>query len=215
MPIMAVLTVTGIMLGLVRWLLSPGYEGGQTINLTLVVPGWRGARLLWLVRLLERLVLAGKIGLRLTGSVGHFAHGGGGHSLLPLVFALLKALVAGTLSIVLRASEMRIVLAILLLRRRNHSVVVLGMLIIIFGRNRITGGLRVTGQLDVFFCNVGGIAPYFHIGSIRLEDARHWIVTLAMVIAPAHPLVLTVSHDFPAANPFNMGRVAARRRALP
>jgi hypothetical protein len=213
MPIMAVLPVAGIMLGLVRWLLSPGYEGGQTINLTLVVPGWHGAGLLWLVRLLERLVLAGKIGLRLTGSVGHFAHWG--HPLLPLVFALLKALVAGTLSIVLRASEMRIVLAILLLCRRNHSVVVLGMLIIIFGRNRIAGGLCVTGQLDVFFCNVGGVAPYFHIGSIRLEDARHWIVTFAMVIAPAHPLVLTVSHDFPAANPFNLGRVAARRRALP
>ena len=212
---MAVLTVTGIMLGLVRWLLSPGYEGGQTINLDSGCP-----RLAWG----ETAVVGAVAGT--TGPRGEDRAAAHGFRRAfrprwrwpfpaPLVFALLKALVAGTLSIVLRASEMRIVLAILLLRRRNHSVVVLGMLIIIFGRNRITGGLRVTGQLDVFFCNVGGIAPYFHIGSIRLEDAGHWIVTFAVVIAPAHPLVLTVSHDFPAANPFNMGRVAARRRALP
>jgi hypothetical protein len=30
-------------------------------------------------------------------------------------------------------------------------------------------------------------------------------VTLAVIVAPAHPLVLTVSHDLPVANPFNCG----------
>jgi hypothetical protein len=58
--------------------------------------------------------------------------------------------------------------------------------------------------LNVFFCDVRWITADFHIRPVRLEYARHWIVTLAMVISPAHPLVLTVSHDLPAANPFSL-----------
>jgi hypothetical protein len=38
-------------------------------------------------------------------------------------------------------------------------------------------------------------------------------VTLAVVVAPAHALVLTVSHDSPIANPFIVA--ACRRRASP
>src|ERR1700704_3909282 len=40
-------------------------------------------------------------------------------------------------------------------------------------------------------------AANLDIGSIRLEDPGHRI--LALTVASAHPLVLTVSHDSPAA----------------
>src|SRR3974390_1292974 len=98
---------------------------------------------------------------------------------------------------------MRVVLPVLLLGRRNHAVIVLGMLIIILGCNRIAGRLRVARELNVFFRDMRWITANFHIRPVGLIYARHWIVALAMVIPPAHPLVLTVSHGFPASNPFH------------
>ena len=69
--------------------------------------------------------------MRLARAVGHVA----GRSVLPVIIALIKAVVARPLGIALDASEVRIVLSKLLLRRCDHAVVVLGMLIIVFGGN--------------------------------------------------------------------------------
>src|ERR1700675_4504124 len=139
------------------------------------------------------------IGLWLARAVSRFANGA--HWGLPFFLTLIEALVAPPLHVVLGPSEVRIILSILLLRRRDHAVIVLSVLIIIFRCNRITGRLRVARKLNVFFCDMRWIAANFHIWPVRLEYAHHWIVALAMVVSPAHPLVLTVSHDLPAANP--------------
>ena len=96
------------------------------------------------------------------------------------------------------ARQMRIVLAELLLRHRDEAVVVLGMLVIVLGRNRIAGRLRVARELNVFLGNVRGVSPDFDVGSVRLVDARHRVLTFAVMITTAHALaVLTVSHDSP------------------
>jgi hypothetical protein len=78
---------------------------------------------------------------------------------------------------------------------------VLGMLIVIFGRYVITGGLRIACKLDIFLCDMGRIAPDFHIWSVGFEHADHRIVALPVIIPPAHPLILTVSHDVPVLIP--------------
>ena len=74
---------------------------------------------------------------------------------------------------------MRIVLAELLLRRGDQAEIVLGVLVVVLGRDRIAGRLRIARELNVFFSNVSGVAADFHVGSVRLVDPRHRIVTLA------------------------------------
>jgi hypothetical protein len=213
--VVAIWSLAGILLGLMRRLLAAGDEGWQAVNLTLG-PGIRLGRadLLRLRgrRLLKCLGVARDIGLWLACAVRRFWQGT--HGGLSVVITLVEALVAPSLHLVLVASEVRIVLPILLLRRRNHAIVVFGMLIIVFCCNRVAGRLCVARKLNVFFRYVGRIAANFHIRPVRLEYARHWIVTLAMVVPPAHPLVLTVSHDLPVANPFRSAACGCRL-ALP
>src|SRR5271156_671318 len=82
----------------------------------------------------------------------------------------------------------------------------LGVLVVVFGRDRIAGTLRVAGQLKVFFGNVRGIAPDLQVRSVGLVHARQWILVMVMMmtatatatftaVATPHALVLTVSHD--------------------
>src|SRR5437763_11680398 len=122
-----------------RRLLTPGDEGRQALNFALRIAALKCARwlgLFRLLRLLKGLPLAWKIGLRLARAVRRFAHRS--HCVLPVTVTLIKALVAPTLGITLDPSEVRIILTILLLRRCDYAVVVLGMLVIIFGGNGIT-----------------------------------------------------------------------------
>src|SRR5215831_2772902 len=126
-----------------------------------------------------------------------------------MVVAVFEVAVARPGRFVLRTGEVRIVLPELLLRRGDHAIIVLGVLIVILRRDRITGGLCVSRELNIFFCDVRGIAANFHIRTVRLVYPYHRIVTLAVIVASAHAFVLTVSHDSPVANPFV---VAARRR---
>jgi hypothetical protein len=83
----------------------------------------------------------------------------------------------------------------------------LGVLKVIFRRDRIAGRLRVARKLEIFFRNVRWRTANLQIGSVRFEHPRHRILTLAVVIViivivvvtSAHALVLTVSHDLPVA----------------
>jgi len=80
----------------------------------------------------------------------------------------------------------------------------LGVLVVVFGRDRIAGALRVAGQLEVFLGNVGGVASDFHLRSVGLVHAGQWILVVMMVVAtttftavatPHALIILTVSHD--------------------
>jgi len=54
-------------------------------------------------------------------------------------------------------------LAELFLRGGDQAEIMFGMLIIILGGDRITGTLRVTGQLQIFLGDVGRRAPDFYV----------------------------------------------------
>jgi hypothetical protein len=101
-------------------------------------------------------------------------------------------------------------LAELLLRRRDQAEVMLGMLIIILGRDRVAGTLRVAGKLEIFFGDVRRRSPNFHVRSVGLVHTRQWILMMMMAattfaVATPHALVLTVSHDCCSTNPLICG----------
>jgi hypothetical protein len=72
-----------------------------------------------------------------------------------------------------------------------------GVLIVVLGRDRIAGTLRVARQLEIFLGNVGGRSPDFHVRSVGLVHARQWILVMmtTFAVATPHALILTVSHD--------------------
>jgi hypothetical protein len=103
-----------------------------------------------------------------------------------------------------------ILLPELFLRRGDQAEVMLGVLEVILGGDRIAGALRVASKLHVFFGDVRSGAAYFDVGSVRLVNPRQGVLAFAVVVivvvaaataaaaatATTHPL-LTVSHDFP------------------
>src|SRR5262249_48289230 len=175
--VVAVLALVGTWMRLV--LLPAGDEGRQAVDVAI---GRRVAlRLAWLVRLAllvlrERLRVARGIGVRLAGGVRR----GGGTA--PRRLATVGGLGGGTLRhprrFILRTGEVGIVLPELLLRRGDHAVIVLGVLIVILRRDRITRGLRVARELNIFFCNVRWVSANFHVRAVRFIHPHHRVVTL-------------------------------------
>ena len=92
---------------------------------------------------------------------------------------------------------MGIVLTELLLGSGNQAVIMLGVLVVVLRRHRIARSVGVACKLNIFFGNVRRCSSDFHVGAVRLVDPCHRILALAVIIAPAHALVLTVSHDCP------------------
>ena len=111
------------------------------------------------------------------------------HALLRLLLALLVLIVV------------RILLAELFLRRRDQPEVMLRVLIVVFGRDRITGALRIARELDVFLCDVGGRAANFHVGAVGLVNPCQRILALATMAAAAPHALLTVSHGVSVRQP--------------
>jgi len=119
-----------------------------------------------------------------------------------VVVAVVKRVV-GVIATLLRLLliEGRLGLAQVFLRGGDQAEIMLGMLVVVFGGDRVAGALRITGQLQVFLGNVRGIAPDLHVRSVGLVHARQWILVVVMVVttftavATPHALVLTVSHD--------------------
>src|SRR5262249_48854048 len=148
-------------------------------------------------------------GLRLAGAVRRI--GGAAHRRLAVVVAVVEATFAHPGRLILRTLEVGIVLPELFLRRGDPAVIVLGVLVVIVPRGLLGCGLGVARGLNIFFCNVRWISANFHGRAVRFIDPYHRVVTLAVIIASAHALVLTVSHGSPVANPFIV--TARRRRA--
>ena len=100
-----------------------------------------------------------------------------------------------------------VLLAELFLRGGDQPEIMFCMLIVVLGRYRVAGTLRVACKLDVFFCNVRGGATDFYVGTVRFIYARQRILAFAVVIAAASPhALLTVSHDVPVRRPFTLTR---------
>src|SRR5262249_925215 len=149
-------------------------------------------RVVLLLRLLlrERLRVARQVRLRLARPERRIAAGGLG---------LLAAVPRGGI-IVARprpppapaASPMRSVFAGMLPGGGDQAVIVLGVLVVVLGGDGIAGGLRVAGELDIFFGNVGGVSPDFDVGAVRFVDARHRIMILAVAAVSVTVTVVVI-----------------------
>src|SRR5882757_7037838 len=99
------------------------------------------------------LRLAWHIGLRFSRAKCRLAY----HRLLTLI-AIVESVIADiALHVAVGSPQIRIALSELFLRTRDQAIIVLGMLKIIFGRDRIAGGLRIACKLDIFFSNMGRV----------------------------------------------------------
>lgn len=89
-----------------------------------------------------------------------------------------------------------LILPVLLLSGGDQAEIMLGMLIVVFGGDRIAGTLRIAGELQVLFGDVGGRAADFHIRSVGLVHAGQGILvmTTTFAVATPHALILSVSH---------------------
>ena|SRR5689334_6092467 len=180
--------------------LGAGNERGQAIDVALV---FRARRLrtrlkmlllllrLMIVLLLIVLLLARIIWLRLArrerlaADVRLLA--------VAIVVVLLgSAHLAGLLLLLL---VIRLALPELLLRRGDNAEIMLGVLVVIFCRNRIAGALCVTSELKVFFGDVRCGSADFYVRPVGLIHPRQWILVMpTFAVATAHAFVLTVSH---------------------
>ena len=100
-----------------------------------------------------------------------------------VLFAVLERVVAHVAAHVGLGAivELRILLAELFLRSGDQAIVVLGVLIIVLGRHRVAGRLRVTGKLDVFLGDVRRSSADLDVGSVGLENPRHRVLILVAV----------------------------------
>ena len=152
-------------------------------------PGLHGARLmglvLWLrlvlLGLRKRLRIARHEGLRLARAEGLLVPAR--HRLHTVVVALVEGVIArAARHLVIGSGKVGIGLPELFLRGGDQAEIMLGVLVVIFGRDRIARALRVARELHVFFRDVRGGAANFHVGAVRLVDPRQRILTLAVVI---------------------------------
>ena len=64
----------------------------------------------------------------------------------------------------------------------------LGVLVVVFRRDRIAGGRRVARKLDIFLGDMVGGAADFHVGPVRFINPRERIVILASTAVAAATL---------------------------
>src|SRR6185437_6384502 len=133
------------------------------------------------------------------------------HVRLAVIIVAVKAFIGRALRLTALATLLRLLIVVgvllteLFLGGGDQAEIVFGVLIIILGRNRIAGTLRITCKLDIFFRNMRCGTTDLHVWTVRLINARQRVLTLAVVSASPHAL-LTVSHDVPVRRPFTFFR---------
>jgi hypothetical protein len=113
-----------------------------------------------------------------------------------LVVAVVEAVVGDVAAhLALLLLIIGLALPVLLLGRGDHAEIMLGVLVIIFGGDGIAGTLRIAGELQVLFGDVGRRTSDLHVRSAGLVHARQWILVMTTTFAVATPhALLTVSH---------------------
>ena len=89
-----------------------------------------------------------------------------------------------------RRLEVRILLAELFLRGRDQAEIMLGVLEVIFGRDRIAGRMGVAGKLEIFLGDVIGRAADLHVGAVGFVHPRQRVMVAAIVIVVVVLLLL-------------------------
>ena len=129
--------------------------------------------------------------------------------LLPEIRKALALVVAILRGHFVLGARLRLVLTKLLLGGGDQAEIMFGMLIVIFGGDRIAGRTRVARQLHILFRDVGCGAADLDVGSVGLEHPGHRVLAApaaiisVLVVPVTHPLVLvlTVSHVLPLFQP--------------
>jgi len=177
--VVTVLVLAGVLLRLA----TAGDECRQAPDLLSAFLATRIRLLLILLRLMlravmhlliarrERLGIARQIRLllRFTRSVARLvlAHEGLGVVIIAVKSLVGVLLAGGALLLLLRLLVVvRILLTELFLRGGNQAKIVLGMLVVVLGRNRIARTLRVTRELDIFFRYMRSGAANFDVGTV-------------------------------------------------
>jgi len=104
---------------------------------------------------------------------------------------------------------LRLILPQLFLRGGDQAEIMFGVLVIVFGADRVAGGLRVARKLDIFFRHVGRCAADLYVRPVGFKDTGEWIMALAIVVivivvvASTHTLVLilNISHGLQFIHP--------------
>ena len=170
LPLRPVIAVLGLLLRL-----SAGDERWQAVDVALVFRSRMLLRprlelllrLLRLIVLLIVMLLARIVRLRLAR--GERLAAGMGLLAITIVVAVIRgrAHLARRLLLVIGLT-----LPELLLRRSDDAEIVLGVLIIIFRRNRVPGALRVTGKLKILFGDMGRRTANFYVRPVGLVHSR-------------------------------------------
>ncbi len=178
--------------------------------------------LLRLIVLLRRVVLLRLMVLRLArierlrlARRERFA-GHGGLFVIAIVVAVIAEIAARVARLLLLV--IGLALAKLFLRGGDQAKIMFGVLIIIFRGDRISGALRVAGELEIFFGDVGRRSPDFYVLPIGLVHSRQRILVVMMAtlaITTAHAFVLTVSHGLLFRQPRYGRRHRCRRFCSP
>lgn len=161
---------------------------------------------LLIIALLVRLLMFAR-GMRLAAARLRLHH-----TFVVAVELIVGALLATAAGLRLLLLLIGLVLPELFLRRSDQTEIMLGVLVVVFRRDRIARGGRIAGQLNVFFGNMVGGTPDFDVGSVRFVNARKRIVILASAASAAPTittphamvLVLTVPHSLPFRQPWLM-----------
>ena len=106
---------------------------------------------------------------------------------LSLLVALLHVLIEGTGGVAAGGGTG------LLLRTGDDAEVMLAVLEVVLGRDRVAGRQRIAGELGVLVGDVLSGAADLDVGTVRFVRARQRIRTLGAV-TPAHPSILVRSH---------------------
>jgi hypothetical protein len=177
--VVTVLVLAGVLLRLA----TAGDECRQAADLLSAFLATRIRLLLILLRLMlravmhlliawrERLGIARQIRLllRFTRSVARLvlAHEGLGVVIIAVKSLVGVLLAGGALLLLLRLLVVVwILLTELFLRGGNQAKIVLGMLVVVLGRNRIARTLRVARELDIFFRYMRSGAANFDVGTV-------------------------------------------------
>jgi len=178
--VVTVLVLAGILLRLAT---TAGDECRQAADLVSTFLATLGRLLLMRLRLMlravmhlliarrERLGIARQIRLllRFTRSVARLilAHEGLAVVIIPVKSLVGVLLAGGALLLLLRLLVVVwILLTELFLRGGNQAEIVLGMLVVVLGRNRIARTLCVARELDVFFRYMRSGAANFDVGTV-------------------------------------------------
>jgi len=103
--------------------------------------------------------------------------------------------IAAHIALLLLLLVVGLALPVLLLGGGDQAKIMLGVLVVVFGSDRVAGTLRIAGELQVLFGDVRGLAADFNVRSTGLVHAGQRILVMTtFAVATPHALVLTVSH---------------------